>query len=108
MKITIIIGNMNENIVIDIITMLLQAMLMLTKKSSKESLLINMDGLRAGGPAGGVAHRIMVPGHPDTHGPYIGIEYHILVQSIIYSYRILYIDIEYFIQVQNIIYGFRI
>lgn len=46
-------------------------MLTLANVNSKDALLINMDGWRSGGPAGGGSHRIMVPGNPDVHGPYI-------------------------------------
>lgn len=46
------------------------AMTVLANRGSKESIMINIDGLRAGGPAGGGAHRLMVPSSPDTHGPY--------------------------------------
>jgi hypothetical protein len=35
-------------------------MLVLANKDSKQSLLINIDGYRVGGPAGGPAHRMMV------------------------------------------------
>jgi hypothetical protein len=47
-------------------------MLAMAGVNSKEAVLLNMDGLRAGGPAGVGIHRIMVPGRPDEHGPYIG------------------------------------
>lgn len=47
-------------------------MLTLAGVSSKAAVLLNMDGLRPGGPAGKQAHRLMVPGSPDEHGPYIG------------------------------------
>lgn len=47
-------------------------MLVLAGVSSQDSVLLNMDGLRSGGPAGVGSHRIMVPGSPDEHGPYIG------------------------------------
>ena len=45
-------------------------MFTLANRSPKESLLINIDGVRAGGPAGGGAHRVMEPSKPDHHGPY--------------------------------------
>ena len=35
-----------------------------------QSVLLNIDGFRYGGPAGGPAHRLMLPGRPDEHGPY--------------------------------------
>ena len=36
------------------------------------SLLVNMDGIREGGPAGVGAHRLMVPSDPDALGPFVG------------------------------------
>eukprot|EP01038_Epipyxis_sp_PR26KG_P009462 gene9462-12748_t len=50
-------------------------MIVIANKDSKQSLLINIDGLRAGGPAGGGAHRLMVSSSPDSHGPYINYYY---------------------------------
>jgi hypothetical protein len=47
-------------------------MLTMAGVDSKQAVLLNIDGLRAGGPAGVGSHRIMVPGKPDEHGPYIG------------------------------------
>jgi hypothetical protein len=47
-------------------------MLTMAGVDSKQAVLLNIDGLRAGGPAGVGTHRIMVPGKPDEHGPYIG------------------------------------
>lgn len=46
------------------------AMTVLAGRKSKESILLNIDGLREGGPAGGPAHRLMLPQSPDAHGPY--------------------------------------
>jgi hypothetical protein len=48
------------------------SMVVLANVAPKEALLVNMDGLRRGGPAGVGTHRIMVPGNPDEHGPFIG------------------------------------
>lgn len=53
------------------------AMTVLANHGSKESLLVNIDGLRDGGPAGGGAHRLMVPSAPDTHGPYSPFYHHL-------------------------------
>jgi hypothetical protein len=53
------------------------AMTILSNRSSQDSLMINMDGLRSGGPAGGGSHRLMIPGQPDTHGPYSPSYYHL-------------------------------
>jgi hypothetical protein len=47
-------------------------MLTMAGVDSKQAVLLNIDGLRAGGPAGVGSHRIMVPGKPDEPGPYIG------------------------------------
>ncbi|RYG69101.1 glycosyltransferase family 61 protein [archaeon] len=41
-----------------------------TSPSATAKVLLNIDGLRAGGPAGGHPHRLMVPSAPDSHGPY--------------------------------------
>jgi hypothetical protein len=46
------------------------SMLVLAGAESSESLLINMDGIRSGGPAGGPPHRIIKPQSPDDHGPF--------------------------------------
>jgi hypothetical protein len=47
------------------------ALTVLAKRDTKQSLLINIDGVRAGGPSGGPAHRLMEPSDPDRHGPYV-------------------------------------
>ena len=47
-------------------------MSLMAGKNLKSSLLINIDGFRAQGPAGGDRHRLMMPADPDNHGPYIG------------------------------------
>lgn len=47
-------------------------MLMLAKQDSKQAVLINFDGIRAGGPAGVGAHRLMLQDRPDEHGPFGG------------------------------------
>jgi len=47
-------------------------MVVLAKRDSKKSLFINFDGIRAGGPAGGGAHRLMLVNKPDEHGPFAG------------------------------------
>ena len=39
-------------------------------KVTDESLLINIDGIRRGGPGGSLSNRVMVKGRPDEHGPY--------------------------------------
>jgi hypothetical protein len=46
------------------------AMTVLSRRASTDSVLLNIDGLREGGPAGGPAHRLMVASRPDLHGPY--------------------------------------
>lgn len=46
-------------------------MAVLANRDTKKSLLINIDGVRRGGPAGGPPHRLMIPSKPDTHGPYL-------------------------------------
>ena len=46
-------------------------MLTLSKINSKNAILLNIDGYRKNGPAGVGSHRIMLPGQPDEHGPYI-------------------------------------
>lgn len=43
----------------------------MANRDTKESLLINIDGVRRGGPAGGESHRLMDERNPDLHGPYI-------------------------------------
>lgn len=45
-------------------------MVTMSNHSFAEALLVNIDGVRDGGPAGGPAHRLMLPHAPDTHGPY--------------------------------------
>ena len=47
-------------------------MIALSKRDSKTAVLINFDGIRAGGPAGGGAHRLMLANSPDEHGPFGG------------------------------------
>ena len=47
-------------------------MVTLSKRDSKTAVLINFDGIRAGGPAGGGAHRLMLASRPDEHGPFGG------------------------------------
>lgn len=47
-------------------------MLTLAKIDSKNAILINFDGIREGGPAGGQPHRLMLPQKPDEHGPFAG------------------------------------
>jgi hypothetical protein len=46
------------------------SMLILSGKQSLESLMINFDGIRKGGPGGGPAHKIVRRGQPDSHGPF--------------------------------------
>lgn len=48
------------------------SMVVLANQDSKKSLLINIDGVRKGGPAGGNPHRLMRANNPDLLGPYIG------------------------------------
>lgn len=48
------------------------AMLVMANRDSRDALLINIDGVRAGGPAGGPPHRLMIASDPDKHGPYHG------------------------------------
>lgn len=52
--------------------MMIWSMVVLSNHSPKDSILINMDGIRKGGPAGGPHHRIMDHDNPDNHGPYAG------------------------------------
>jgi hypothetical protein len=51
-------------------------MMTLSNQIPKNSLLINIDGVRAGGPAGGPPHRLMLARSPDDHGPYSPYYYH--------------------------------
>eukprot|EP01034_Spumella_vulgaris_P033020 gene33020-40751_t len=46
------------------------SMLTLADKDSQKALLINIDGIRVGGPAGGPPHRLMEAADPDRHGPF--------------------------------------
>ena len=46
------------------------SMLVLAGRQSFESLMINFDGIRKGGPGGGPAHKIVKVGQPDAHGPF--------------------------------------
>ena len=48
-------------------------MLQLSQVDSQRAVLLNMDGWRERGPAGVENHRLMVPGSPDEHGPFIPI-----------------------------------
>lgn len=48
------------------------AMVTLANRDSKTSHLLNFDGIRRGGPAGGPPHRLMEANDPDKHGPYVG------------------------------------
>lgn len=45
-------------------------MVVMANHHFKDSVLLNIDGIRAGGPAGGPPHRLMNPSDPDRHGPY--------------------------------------
>ena len=47
-------------------------MAVLAGRDTKKSILINIDGIRTGGPAGGPPHRLMEVSDPDRHGPYVG------------------------------------
>ena len=47
-------------------------MSLMAGKNLESSLLINIDGFRAQGPAGGYRHRLMIPADPDNYGPFIG------------------------------------
>ena len=47
-------------------------MSLMAGRNMKSSLLLNIDGFRAQGPAGGPLHRMMIPADPDSHGPFIG------------------------------------
>lgn len=47
-------------------------MVVLANKDFADSVLLNMDGFREYGPAGGPNHRLMLASDPDNHGPYIG------------------------------------
>ena len=42
----------------------------LARRAPADSVLINMDGFRVGGPAGGAPHRIIRPSDPDALGPF--------------------------------------
>ncbi len=46
-------------------------MAVLANRDTKKSILINIDGVRRGGPAGGPPHRLMEVSDPDRHGPYL-------------------------------------
>lgn len=46
-------------------------MTILAGRNSKDSLLINFDGFREKGPAGGPSNRLMVPSDVDCYGPFI-------------------------------------
>ncbi len=48
------------------------SMFVLANRRSQDALLINIDGIRNGGPAGGPPHRLMEVSAPDTHGPFNG------------------------------------
>ncbi len=41
-------------------------MVVMSGRKFSDALLVNMDGLRAGGPAGGPAHRLMLAHDPDS------------------------------------------
>lgn len=56
--------------------MMVWAQMAMTADKGQGKMLLNMDGLRAGGPAGGPAHRLMLANAPDTHGPYSAAYYH--------------------------------
>lgn len=45
-------------------------------KIERNAMMLNMDGFRSGGPAGGPAHRLMLNNAPDSHGPYSPSYYH--------------------------------
>lgn len=51
-------------------------MVALSNHTARESVLLNIDGVRSGGPAGGPAHRIMLVHDPDTHGPFSELYFH--------------------------------
>jgi hypothetical protein len=46
-------------------------MLVMWGLNGKQAVLLNFDGLRNSGPAGG-SHRLMLGNDPDNHGPYVG------------------------------------
>lgn len=46
------------------------SMFVLSNVSPLSSLMLNIDGVRSGGPAGIGSHRLMVVNQPDTHGPF--------------------------------------
>jgi hypothetical protein len=50
--------------------MMMWSMLVLAGAVSRDALLVNMDGIRVGGPAGGAPHRIIKPSSPDHHGAF--------------------------------------
>lgn len=52
-------------------------MLMLSGADPHTAVLLNMDGFRKSGPAGGIQHRLMVTDSPDEHGPFAA-HYHAL------------------------------
>jgi hypothetical protein len=52
------------------------SMFSMANQRPDQSLMINMDGVRSGGPAGGPAHRLMLTHSPDNHGPYSEHYYH--------------------------------
>ena len=62
------IGNLMHNMN-DVIT--IWSMLWLSQRDPRESVLLNFDGLRKGGP-GGKGHRLMYPEKPDALGPFRG------------------------------------
>ena len=62
------IGNLMHNMN-DVMTV--WAMLKLSQRDPRESILLNIDGLRQGGP-GGRGHRLMYPDRPDALGPFRG------------------------------------
>jgi len=46
------------------------SMAVLAHRPFRSGVLVNVDGVREGGPAGGPSHRLMVPSAPDSPGPY--------------------------------------
>jgi hypothetical protein len=46
-------------------------MAVLAGRNTQDSLLLNFDGFREAGPAGGPSNRLMVPSDVDYYGPYI-------------------------------------
>jgi hypothetical protein len=65
-------------------------MLVLANVDSKSSLLINIDGYRVGGPAGGPSHRMMV----------LSLSLHIVKHSFIYYFFLLCLTI-----LQSVVYS---